>query len=79
MTGCLARTFGGEIPLVPGAVIKNTCLIVFQLLSCRVSASVQGQEWLSHTDTMHSRFDLLLHLRGYIHFSYLHTRSRLFG
>jgi len=33
MTECLVRTFGGEIPRVPGAVIKNTCLIVFQLLS----------------------------------------------
>jgi len=33
MTGCLACTFGGEIPRVPGAVIKNTCLIVCRLLS----------------------------------------------
>ena len=45
----------------------------------RVSASMQGQERLSHIDAMHSQFTLLLHLRGYIHFSYLHTRSRLFG
>jgi len=36
---------------------------------CRVSASVQGQEQLSHIDAMHSQFDLLLRLRGYIHFS----------
>ena len=46
---------------------------------CRVSASVQGQERLSHIDTMHSQFDLLVCLRGYIHFSYLHMRSHLFG
>jgi len=26
------------------------------LCYCRVSASMQGQEWLSHIDTMHSRF-----------------------
>ena len=48
-------------------------------INCRVSASMQGQEWLSHIDAMHSQFDLLLCLRGYIHFSYLHTRARLFG
>jgi len=41
---------------------------------CRVSASMQGQEQLSHTDAMNSRFNLLLCLRGYIHFSYLRTR-----
>jgi len=46
---------------------------------CRVSASVQGQEWLSHIDAMHSQFTLLLCLHGYIHFPYLHTQSRLFG
>jgi len=33
MTGCLVRMFGGEIPRVPGAVIKNICLIVCRLLS----------------------------------------------
>jgi len=27
------HTFGGEIPRVPGAAIKNTCLIVCRLLS----------------------------------------------
>jgi len=27
------HNFGGEIPRVPSAVIKNTCLIVFWLLS----------------------------------------------
>jgi len=32
MTGCLARTFGGEIPRVPGAVIKDTCLTVYIVL-----------------------------------------------
>jgi len=36
MTGCLARTFGGEIPHVPGAAIKNTCLIA--LLTIESSA-----------------------------------------
>jgi len=46
---------------------------------CRVSASVQGQERLSHIDAMHSQFTLLLLLRNNIHFSYLYTRSRLFG
>jgi len=46
---------------------------------CRVSASVQGQEQLSHIDTMHGRFTLLLRLRGYVHFSYLYTWSCLFG
>jgi len=35
MTGCLVRTFGGEILCVPDAIIKNTCLIVFRLLSLR--------------------------------------------
>jgi len=44
---------------------------------CRVSASVQGQEWLSHIDAMHSRFTLLLRLHGYMHFSYLYTQSHL--
>jgi len=39
---------------------------------------MQGQERLSHIDTMHSQFDLLLCLHGYIHFSYLYTWSRLF-
>ena len=33
MTGCLACTFGGEIPRVPGAAIKNNCLIVCRILS----------------------------------------------
>ena len=46
---------------------------------CRVSASVQGQEWPPHFDAMHSQFILFLHLRGYILFSYLYMRSRLFG
>jgi len=32
MTGCLARMFGGEIPRVPGAVKKNTCLTVYIVL-----------------------------------------------
>jgi len=27
------HTFGGEIPRVPSTIIKNTCLIVFRLLS----------------------------------------------
>ena len=31
---------------------------------CRVSASVQGQERLSHIGAMHSQFTLLFHLRG---------------
>jgi len=35
---------------------------------CRVSASMQGQEWLSHIDAMHSGFTLLLHLHGYYTF-----------
>ena len=30
------HTFGGEIPRVPGAVIKNTCLIVWRLLSLQL-------------------------------------------
>jgi len=47
--------------------------------SCRVSASVQGQEQLSHIDAMHSQFTLLLRLHGYINFSYLYTWSCLFG
>jgi len=46
---------------------------------CRVSVSVQGQERLSHIDAMYSWFTLLLRLHGYIHFSYLYMRSRLFG
>jgi len=33
MTGCLVHTFGGEIPRVPGAAIKNTCFVVCLLLS----------------------------------------------
>jgi len=33
MTECLVRMFGREIPSVPRAVIKNTRLIVCQLLS----------------------------------------------
>jgi len=32
MTGCLAHTFGGEIPHVPGTVIKDTCLTVYIVL-----------------------------------------------
>jgi len=28
MQGCLVLTFGGQIPCVPGAVIKDTCLTV---------------------------------------------------
>jgi len=32
MKGCLARTFGGEIPRVPSAVIKGTCLTVYIVL-----------------------------------------------
>jgi len=36
MTGCLACTFGGEIPHVPRAVIKNTCLIALWLLSLQL-------------------------------------------
>jgi len=31
MKGCLACTFGGEIPRVPGAIIKDTCLSWFGL------------------------------------------------
>ena len=52
---------------------EQTCLQV-----CQVSASMQGQEQLSHIDAMHSWFPLLLRLRGCIHFSYLYTRSCLF-
>ena len=36
MTGYLAHTFGGAIPRVPGAVIKNTCLIALWLLSLQL-------------------------------------------
>jgi len=36
MRGYLARTFGGEIPRVPGAAIKNTCLISLWLLSLQL-------------------------------------------
>jgi len=32
MTGCLACMFGGEIPGVPGTVIKNTYLTVYIVL-----------------------------------------------
>jgi len=32
MTGRLARTFGGEIPRVPGPTIKNTSLTVYIVL-----------------------------------------------
>jgi len=56
-----------------------SCGITSGSPQCRVSASMQGHERLSHIDAMHSRFDSLVCLRGYIHFSYLHTQSRLFG
>jgi len=36
MTGCLVRTFGGEIPHVRSAAIKNTCLITLWLLSLQL-------------------------------------------
>jgi len=36
MTGCLAYTFGGEIARVPSALIRNICLIAFQLLSLQL-------------------------------------------
>ena len=32
MTGSLARTFGGEIPCVPGAVTKDSGLTVYIVL-----------------------------------------------
>jgi len=32
VTGCLVRAFGGEIPRVPGAVIKNTCITIYIVL-----------------------------------------------
>jgi len=32
MKGCMACTFGGQIPHVPSAVIKNTCLIAYIVL-----------------------------------------------
>jgi len=43
MTGCLARTFGGEIPCVPGDVIKNTWLIVFRLMSLQLRLFMVSQ------------------------------------
>jgi len=44
-TGCLTRTFGGKIPHVPSAAIKNTCLTVYVVLlgfSYRIFESVSG-------------------------------------
>jgi len=36
MTGCLVHTFGGEIPHVPGATIKNPCWTALWLLSLQL-------------------------------------------
>jgi len=57
MTGCLVRTFGGEIPHVPGTVIKNTCLIALWLLSLQL--------WLftaSHSQVLYHRTNWILKL-----------------
>jgi len=45
MTGCLAHTFGGEIPRVPGAAIKNTCLITLWLLSLQLRLFTASVHW----------------------------------
>jgi len=39
------HTFGGEIPRVPGAAIKNTCLIVCRLLSLQFRLFTASFPW----------------------------------
>jgi len=44
MTGCLARTFGEEIPCVPSATTKDTCLTVYIVLLAFFTGSL-NQSW----------------------------------